>query len=46
MKPRSILISHNIKRQRFGDLGITLISVAIDIGKALPVRVHDLVAAV
>ena len=35
-----------IKRQRFGDLGIVRISVAVDIGQALTVRVHDLESAV
>jgi hypothetical protein len=33
-------------RHQPGDLSITLIGVAIDIGKALSVRVHDLEAAV
>ena len=31
---------------RLGDLSIARISVAVDIGESLPVRVHDLEAAV
>ena len=34
-----------IEGQRLGDLSITLIGVAVDIGECLSVRVHDLEAA-
>jgi hypothetical protein len=35
-----------IESQRLGDFCIPLIGVAVDIGKSLPVRIHDLEAAV